>query len=68
MIVEVTKDFRGSKEKHLRVFYNDNLGTFNVENETGTEVMASFYDNLNVDGDASAGTASNAVQQFIDEF
>ena len=67
-MIEVTKDFRSSKEKHLRVFYNDSLGTFNVENEARTEVMASFYDNLNVDGDASAGTASNAVQKFIDEF
>lgn len=65
-MIEVTKDFRGSKEKHLRVFYNDSLGTFNIENEAGTEVMAAFYDNLNVEGDA--GTASNAVQQFIDEF
>lgn len=66
--MEVTKNFKGTKEKHLRVFYNDVLGTFNVENEAGTEVMASFYDNLNEDGDASAGTASNAVQKFIDEF
>lgn len=65
-MVEVTREFNGSKEKGLKVFYNDVLGTFNVENEAGTEVMAAFYDNLNVEGDA--GTASNAVQQFIDEF
>lgn len=64
--MEVTKNFKGTKEKHLRVFYNDVLGTFNVENEARTEVMASFYDKLNTDGDA--GTASNAVQKFIDEF
>nr|DAH21371.1 MAG TPA: hypothetical protein [Bacteriophage sp.] len=62
---DITRDFNGAEEKGLIIYWNDNLGEFEVE--TSTEVI-SFYDKPNEDGDGSDGTAAAEVQKFIDEF
>ena len=65
MKTEITRDFNGADEKGLKVFYNDNLGDFEIETETD---VVSFYDELNESGDESNGEAAKKVQKFIDEY
>ncbi len=65
MTTDITRDFNGAEEKGLKVFYNDDLGTFEVE--AGTEVL-SFYDEENEAGDGSNGKAEAEVKKFIEEF
>lgn len=53
----ITRDFNGATEKGIEVYYNDNLGQFDVH--VNDEVI-SFYD--------KEGTNTAAeVQEFINE-
>ena len=54
----ITRDFNGATEKGIEVYYNDNLGHFEVH-VNDFEVI-SFYDE---DGTNTAAE----VQEFIDE-
>lgn len=53
----ITRDFVGATEKGIEVFYNDNLGNFDIH--VNDEVI-SFYD---TEGENTV----TEVQKFIDE-
>ena len=56
-MMNITRDFEGAMEKGVEVFYNDNLGNFDVH--VNDEVI-SFYD------EEGKNTVTE-VQKFIDE-
>lgn len=56
-MMNITRDFAGAMEKGVEVFYNDNLGNFDVH--VNDEVI-SFYD------EEGKNTVTE-VQKFIDE-
>ena len=56
-MMNITRDFVGAMEKGVEVFYNDNLGNFDVH--VNDEVI-SFYD------EEGKNTVTE-VQKFIDE-
>ncbi len=66
MRTDITRDFAGAEEKGLHVFYNDDLGQFDVETPDG--FCYSWDDELNEEGDASSGEAEEQVREFIREY
>ena len=56
-MMNITRDFAGAMEKKVEVFYNDNLGNFDVH--VNDEVI-SFYDE-------EGNNTVTEVQKFIDE-
>jgi len=65
MRTDITRDFAGAAEKGLKVFYNDNLGQFEVE--TPDEIV-SWEDKMNEAGDESEGKAEKQVREFIRKY
>lgn len=61
----ITSEHEGAKEKGLEVLWDESTGNIRVESET--EVFE-FEDILNEAGDASDGTITTRVQEYIDEF
>lgn len=53
----ITRDFVGAMEKDVEVFYNDNLGNFEVHSK---DEVFSFYDE-------EGKNTITEVQKFIDE-
>ncbi len=65
MRTDITRDFAGAEEKGLKVFYNDDLGQFDVETQDGIECVGCFDDECNEEMDASNGEAEKQVRELI---